>query len=123
MSSGKADRLTIHHEPSFERLEAAMFAFARHGVVVVLISVLLAGPLGAMTYTDQYPEREKPTGGEMMWDALVMRPVGIVATAVGSVVWLVSYPFAYLGGNTDESTEALVQAPFGWTFERPLGEF
>jgi hypothetical protein len=101
-----------------------MFAFKRHWVVVVLISLLLAGPVGAaMTYTSQYPEREKPTGGEMMWDALVLRPVGIVATGVGSIVWLVSYPFAYLGGNTDESTEALVQAPFGWTFERPLGEF
>ena len=44
-------------------------------------------------------------------------------SAVGSVVWVVSYPFAYWGGNTDASTEALVQNPFEWTFQRPLGEF
>jgi hypothetical protein len=52
-----------------------------------------------------------------------MRPIGIVGTALGSVVWVVSYPFAALGGNVDESTEALVQQPFDWTFQRPLGEF
>ena len=59
----------------------------------------------------------------MMWDTLFMRPIGIVATAVGSVVWLVSYPFAYWGGNTNESTQMLVATPFEWTFERPLGQF
>jgi len=59
----------------------------------------------------------------MMWDTLFMRPIGMVATAVGSVFWLVSYPFAALGDNTDESTQELVVAPFEWTFERPLGHF
>jgi hypothetical protein len=52
-----------------------------------------------------------------------MRPIGMVATAVGSVFWLVSYPFAALGDNTNESTQELVVAPFEWTFERPLGHF
>jgi hypothetical protein len=35
----------------------------------------------------------------------------------------VSYPFAALGGNTDESTQKLVAEPFNWTFSRPLGYF
>jgi hypothetical protein len=52
-----------------------------------------------------------------------MRPIGIVGTAVGSVVWLVSYPFAAWGGNSNESTQRLVADPFEWTFQRPLGEF
>jgi hypothetical protein len=99
-----------------------MSAFRGNWVTVVVITFLLAGPLGGIALADQYAEREKPTGGMMMWD-LLMRPVGMVATGVGAVVWVVSYPFAYWGGNTDESTEALVQAPFEWTFQRPLGEF
>jgi hypothetical protein len=99
-----------------------MSAFKCHWAAVVVVLLLLAGPLGTVAFADQYAEREKPTGGMMMWD-LCMRPVGMVATGVGAVVWLVSYPFAYWGGNTDESTEALVQAPFEWTFQRPLGEF
>ena len=100
-----------------------MFGFKKIVVVVLLIAALSIGPLGSAAFAAEYLEREKPTGGMMMWDTLFMRPIGMVATAVGSVVWLVSYPFAALGGNTDETTQALVADPFEWTFERPLGHF
>jgi hypothetical protein len=105
------------------------------GLTLALVATLICGSLGSPAFAyrtstsdckdrDYYSGCEKePTGGMMMWDALVMRPVGIAGTALGSVVWLVSYPFAYLGGNTEASTEALVQNPFEWTFQRPLGEF
>lgn len=100
-----------------------MLGFRKIVMVVLLIAALSIGPLCPAAFADDYLEREKPTGGMMMWDTLVMRPIGMVATALGSVVWLVSYPFAALGGNTNESTEALVVAPFEWTFDRPLGQF
>jgi hypothetical protein len=105
------------------------------GLTVALVAALLIGSLGTPAFayraaTSDCMDREyysgcekEPTGGMMMWDALVMRPVGMVGTALGSVVWVVSYPFAYWGGNTGASTEALVQNPFEWTFQRPLGEF
>ena len=100
-----------------------MSAFKRNSFAVVVMVALIVGLLSSAAFADQYAEREKPTGGMMMWDALVMRPIGIVGTVVGSAVWLISYPFVALGENTDESTEALVQKPFEWTFQRPLGEF
>jgi hypothetical protein len=100
-----------------------MLGFRKIVVVVLLIAAFSIGPLGPAAFADDYLEREKPSGGMMMWDTLFMRPIGMVATALGSVVWLVSYPFAALGGNTDESTQALVVAPFEWTFDRPLGQF
>jgi hypothetical protein len=103
--------------------EDTMSAFKRNSFAVVVMVALIVGLLSSAAFADQYAEREKPTGGMMMWDALVMRPIGIVGTVVGSAVWLISYPFAALGENTDESTEALVQKPFEWTFQRPLGEF
>jgi hypothetical protein len=107
----------------------------KFGLTLAVVAAVLIGLSGspALAYRaatsdcmdrDYYSGCEQePTGGMMMWDALVMRPVGMVGTALGSVVWLVSYPFAYWGGNTDASTEALVQHPFEWTFQRPLGEF
>ncbi|MBI5581080.1 MAG: hypothetical protein HY895_18160 [Deltaproteobacteria bacterium] len=100
-----------------------MLGFRKIVMVVLLIAALSIGPLGSAAFAAEYLERESPTGGMMMWDGLIMRPIGVVGTALGSVVWLVSYPFAYWGGNTDESTQALVAAPFEWTFERPLGQF
>jgi hypothetical protein len=107
----------------------------RSGLTLAVAAALLIGSFGSPAFayrsaTSDCMDREyysgcemEPTGGMMMGDALVMRPVGIVGTALGSVVWAVSYPFAYWGGNTDASTEALVQNPFEWTFQRPLGEF
>jgi hypothetical protein len=100
-----------------------MLGFRKIVMVVLLIAALSIGPLCPAAFAEEYLEREKPTGGMMMWDTLFMRPIGMVATALGSVVWLVSLPFAALGGNTDESTQALVAAPFEWTFGRPLGQF
>ena len=100
-----------------------MLGFRKIVMVMLLITALSIGPLGSAAFASEYLERETPTGGMMMWDTLFMRPIGMVATAVGSVFWLVSYPFAALGDNTNESTQELVVAPFEWTFERPLGHF
>ncbi len=109
--------------------------FKSKWIAVVMAAALIAGSLGSPVFAyqsstsgclerDYYTECEgEPTGGMMMWDALMMRPVGIIGTALGSVVWLVSYPFAALGGNTDQSTQKLVADPIEWTFQRPLGEF
>ncbi len=100
-----------------------MFGFGKLAMITVLMAVLVVGPLVPAATAAEHMENEKPSGGMMMWDTVALRPIGICATVIGSAVWLVSYPFAYLGGNTEASTEALVQAPFEWTFERPLGEF
>jgi hypothetical protein len=100
-----------------------MVGFVKVAMITLLMAVLVIGPLVPAVSAAEQMEREKPSGGMMMWDTLAMRPIGICATVIGSAVWLVSYPFAYLGGNTDAATEALVQAPYEWTFERPLGEF
>lgn len=108
-----------------------MSALLRIALALVVTVALVAGPAGgpasAFQHTNRLeyysPVEQEPTGGMMMWDALVMRPVGILGTAGGAVVWLVSYPFAALGGNTDESTQKLVAEPFSWTFSRPLGYF
>jgi hypothetical protein len=71
----------------------------------------------------EYFETEDPGGGEMMFDLVVVRPVGIVATALGSVVYVISLPFSALGDNVGVAGQKLVQEPASYTFKRPLGEF
>jgi hypothetical protein len=56
-------------------------------------------------------------------DALLGRPVSLVATLAGGVVWLVSLPFHALAGNSDEAARALIGEPGAYTFTRPLGDF
>ncbi len=67
-------------------------------------------------------EREPGPAG-MIIDGLVVRPLGLVATIVGSVLFVVTLPFSAMGGNVTEARENLVEAPAAFTFTRCLGCF
>ena len=96
---------------------------AKSWVIFAVIATLIGGPLATSVAAQEYFETKEPGGGEMVYDMVVLRPVGVVATVVGSVFWLVTLPFSALGDNTDTATKKLVQEPAKFTFVRPLGEF
>ena len=62
-----------------------------------------------------------PSAVEMISDFVVLRPLLMGATAGGTALYLVSSPFSYVGGNSDEAAEVLVGRPFRATFTRCLG--
>ncbi len=62
------------------------------------------------------------TGEKMVFDAVVLRPVGLVTTVAGSAIYAISLPFSLLGGNEKEARENLVNNPARYTFKRPLGD-
>ncbi len=97
--------------------------FAKFWAVVGLIAALICVPFATTAQSQDYFEAKEPGGGEMMYDMVVLRPIGLVATAVGSVFWLISLPFSAAGDNADVATKKLVKEPAAYTFKRPLGEF
>jgi uncharacterized membrane protein len=92
-------------------------------VVLGVIAALIAVPFATSALAQEYFQTKEPGGGAMMYDMVVVRPIGLVATAVGSVFWLISLPFSASGDNVDTATEKLVKEPAAYTFDRPLGEF
>jgi hypothetical protein len=60
---------------------------------------------------------------QMATDTVLVRPLGIVSTVAGFGLFVISVPFAALGGNTGEAWHTLVGGPAKFTFKRPLGEF
>ncbi len=54
-------------------------------------------------------------------DAWALRPLGIAATVLGAVSFVVALPFAAITGTTEDAADALVVAPYKFTFERPMG--
>lgn len=78
--------------------------------------------LGSVSAPSAYagPEDE-PSGGEMMVDALVARPIGLVTTALGAAAFIVTLPFSAMGGNIDKAADKLVVDPARETFVRCLG--
>lgn len=62
-------------------------------------------------------------GTAMIMDVVVARPLCLAATAIGSVFFVVSLPFALMTKSVNRSAEALVVTPAKATFTRPLGDF
>ena len=100
-----------------------MSKVAKNCLILFVIASLLTMPFGSAVMAQEYFEAEDPGGGEMLFDLVAVRPIGIVATALGSVTFILSLPFSALGRNIDVAGEKLVKEPAAYTFKRPLGEF
>lgn len=90
------------------------------GIFTVLALVVLLGSTPAMAQSNQSLEA-RPSGGAMVADALIARPLLAVATLGGTAVFLVSLPFTALGGNVDSAAETLIKTPAEAAFRRCLG--
>jgi len=94
------------------------------------LAIVLALGLGglpqvgsARSFSDHgYDYNQQPTGGEMMADAVLVRPLTLAATAVGAIAWVITLPFSIPAGNAGEAGHAWVGGPLKYTFMRPLGE-
>lgn len=62
-------------------------------------------------------------GTDMLVDAVVMRPLGVVATVLGAAVTLVTLPFTLPTGSADDAARYMIVEPAEYTFNRPLGDF
>ncbi|MBT8371048.1 MAG: hypothetical protein KJO34_08810 [Deltaproteobacteria bacterium] len=87
-------------------------------VVVFVITVFGSSSFAQATIKDEEISTEN-----MVADALIVRPLGIVATILGAGLFVISLPFSALGKNVKEAGQKLVVAPAKFTFTRPLGEF
>ena len=59
---------------------------------------------------------------EAATDALVVRPVCLAATVIGTAVFIVALPWAAASKSTKKVAETLVLKPANATFTRPLGD-
>ncbi len=70
------------------------------------------------------PTQKEKDPGQIAFDLVLVRPFGLIATALGSAIFVVSLPFsASVEGGVKQASEKLVKEPARYTFKRPLGEF
>lgn len=93
---------------------------------ICLIAALMVVPFhsAAFAQSSEYLEEERDvTGGTIAFDALLMRPAGLIATVVGSVAFVVAWPFSAMTGETKKTYEKLIKEPVDYTFKRKMGDF
>lgn len=86
--------------------------------VLTAICVLAVGLGGVVSSSAE--EATDPV--EAAADALVVRPVCLVATVVGSAVFVLALPWAAASKSVKKTAHALVVRPANATFNRPLGD-
>ena len=94
---------------------------ARAVAALLAAGLLLAAP----AYSQSSLGSLQPQTGAKVFDALVLRPLGFLAVAVGAVAFL---PAALLSSpmgrdGIDDAWEHFVEFPSSQTFDRPLGDF
>jgi hypothetical protein len=100
-----------------------MHKLFKQSTILFIAMALVTTTFGSVAMAQsQYRDHER-TGEKMAVDAVLLRPAGLLATALGSLVFLVSVPFSALGGNTKEAYEEMVKKPARYTFKRQLGDF
>jgi len=100
-----------------------MHKIRKQSMILLLIAAMIFIPFGTSALAQSKTMDNNVSAEAMTADILVVRPLGIVATVVGSAIFIVSLPFSALGGNTKTACRKLVQDPAKFTFKRPLGDF
>ena len=65
---------------------------------------------------------EAPSSTAIVFDVLFTRPLGIVATAVGTAVFIVGLPFTIPTRSVGMTADKLIADPIRFTFKRPVGD-
>lgn len=80
----------------------------------------------AIAMDDQYIEKpnywSSNKADAILFDLVLLRPVGLASMGVGFAATIVGLPFSIIGNNTREVGDALIGETTKFTFVRPLGE-
>jgi hypothetical protein len=90
-------------------------------IPVVLALALVVMPGSAAAWADEPVTGDR--AADMVLDAAVMRPLGLVATLLGTALTVVALPFTIPSGSVEASARELIVKPAEYTFKRPLGDF
>lgn len=119
-------------------MRALIVSFLVLGMMVGGAASAGAGDYMSSPYSDQgfqrhrcppgweaaFPEeaRREPSGEAILFDAIVLRPLGLAATAIGTAGAVLTAPWAANTCEWDLVERKLIREPADYTFCRPLGD-
>jgi hypothetical protein len=102
-----------------------MFRSRMHSGVALLVAVLFLSATSLVHAAEDsyYTARSEDVSAEtIIVDGLLLRPGGIIATVVGTAVFVVTLPFSIPTRSVDKAAQKLIVDPAKYTFVRPLGQ-
>lgn len=99
-----------------------MQGWTKRSLVLVMVALLVCTTTGFSALAQDPKLGEETTAESIIVDFALLRPMGIISTAVGTVFFIASLPFSGSTGSIGIAFQKLVAEPASFTFARPLGE-
>lgn len=91
-------------------------------IVLLTASGATAAPKGVEDSQHVYQDvGREPSVIHWVFDAVLLRPLGLAQLAVGTALFLPLYPMSLVADGGEDLFRACVSDPFERTFRRPLG--
>ena len=99
-------------------------------VLILTITFLAMTAIPVLAYDEVLPPdptatgrfTSEPAGEFLIFDAVILRPLGIASMAVGMASATFTYPWSIPSGTQDRVSRELIEKPFWYTFCRPIGD-
>ncbi|MDB5973256.1 MAG: Cation/multidrug efflux pump [Nevskia sp.] len=100
--------------------KSRVFSFAAAAVLLAASASAVAedGPNASFSSEND----ATPSSGAILMDVVILRPLSLVGTLLGTAVFVVGLPFELLSGDVSGPANRLVAQPAKFTFTRPLGD-
>jgi len=99
-----------------------MNTWTKTSLVLVLAAALAFSPTLVSATKNYGPGTEgNPDGSDIVADLFLLRPVGVIATALGAAVFVLSLPISAPTKTSTKTWQKLVKDPAKFTFARPMG--
>jgi hypothetical protein len=101
-----------------------MFRLHLQAGVALLVAFLFlcaTSLVHATAHSSHITSTEDVSAEAVIVDGLLLRPGGIVATVLGTAVFVVTLPFSIPTRSVDKAAQKLIIDPAKYTFVRPLG--
>ena len=114
LAISKGDKKTGEPHAMNKNLKVAAVLFFTVSFLFLVINDARAVP-------EKY--RMSPDPVAVMADGVLVRPLGLVSTIVGSVFYVITLPFTLPSDSEDSARQQLIEYPAWFTFQRPIGNF
>ena len=96
----------------------------RTGIALTLAMLLFSATSLVHAMEDTYTAQggSDVSAETILVDGVILRPIGVLATIVGSVAFVVTLPFSIPTRSVDKAAQKLVVDPAKYTFVRPMGQ-
>lgn len=100
--------------------KSRVFAFAAAAVLLAASASAVAEDSANASFSSE--NDATPSSGAILMDVVILRPLSLVGTVLGTAVFVVGLPFELLAGDVSGPANRLVAQPAKFTFTRPLGD-